>query len=195
MNTLRSTLTCMIVALIAAPLAAADEPPGAAADEPTGAAVDAPPAAKIGNVAMAELQPVGDSGVEGTATFVPLKDALRIEVSVTGLSGGRHGLHIHEHGDCSAPDASSAGGHFSPAADPHGAPQDPRRQHHAGDLGNFEADADGAARVRREDSELALIGEYGIVGKAIIVHSRPDDFVSQPGGDAGDRVACGVIEW
>jgi Cu-Zn family superoxide dismutase len=185
----QSTLTLLIAALATGSLAVGDEP------TETRAEANAPPSAKIGNIATAELEPVGNSGVSGTATFVPLADGLRIEVAAMGLTRGQHGVHLHENGDCSAPDASSAGGHFSPNADSHGAPEDPPQEHHAGDLGNLEADATGAARVTREDTELALIGEYGIVGKAVIIHRRADDLVSQPSGDAGDRVACGVITW
>ncbi|MGW8370362.1 MAG: superoxide dismutase family protein [Gammaproteobacteria bacterium] len=158
-------------------------------------AIDAPPAARIGNVATAELQPVGDSGVTGMVTFAELDDALRVEATVMGLSKGQHGLHLHEFGDCSAPDASSAGGHFSPDDDPHGAPSDAVARHHAGDLGNLTADADGTAHIAREDSELTLVGEYGVVGRAVVVHRGADDLTSQQSGDSGERVACGVIEW
>lgn len=157
--------------------------------------IQVPPGARIGNIATAKLDPVGDSGVSGIATFASLTDGLRIEATVSGLSGGSHGLHIHEVGDCSAPDASSAGGHLTPDEDPHGAPSDAPAAHHAGDLGNLTADPGGMAHVIRDDPELAMIGEFGVVGRAIIVHSESDDFRSQPGGDAGERIACGVIQW
>jgi Cu-Zn family superoxide dismutase len=158
-------------------------------------ATDAPVGSRIGNVATAQLEPVGDSGLAGTVTFAQLEDTLRIEASITGAPAGEHGFHIHETGDCSAPDASSAGGHFSPDADPHGAPTDLPAQHHAGDLGNLKAGPGGTVEVVREDAELSLVGTYGVVGKAVIVHGGADDLVSQPSGDAGDRIACGVIEW
>jgi Cu-Zn family superoxide dismutase len=157
--------------------------------------VDAPPGSRIGNVATAELQPLGNSGLSGTVTFAQLDDAMRVEATVMGLSPGPHGLHIHENGDCSAPDGSSAGGHFAPDDDPHGAPTDPPARHHVGDLGNLTADAAGMASLTQDDPELTLVGEYGVVGKAVIVHAGADDLTSQPGGDAGERVACGVIAW
>ncbi|HEX9877585.1 MAG TPA: superoxide dismutase family protein, partial [Gammaproteobacteria bacterium] len=126
---------------------------------------------RIGNVATAELAPVGDSGLTGTVTFAELEDTLQIETSITGAPAGEHGFHIHETGDCSAPDASSAGGHFSPDMDPHGAPTDSAERHHAGDLGNLSVGPDGAVDAVREDAELSLIGTYGVVGKAVIVHA------------------------
>lgn len=156
---------------------------------------DLPPSARIGNVASAELEPVGDSMVSGTVTFASVEDRLRIDATVMGIPQGEHGLHLHETGDCSAPDASSAGDHFSPGEDPHGAPTDAPQQHHAGDLGNLTAGPDGTARLTRDDPEMTLIGEYGVVGRAVIVHQRPDDLESQPGGNAGERIACGVIQW
>jgi Cu-Zn family superoxide dismutase len=104
-------------------------------------------------------------------------------------------VHIHENGDCSSADASSAGAHWSPDDDPHGAPSAPTGQRHAGDLGNLSVGADGNGTITRDIPELTLVGTYGVVGHAVIVHAGADDFTSQPGGDAGDRVACGVIEW
>jgi Cu-Zn family superoxide dismutase len=156
---------------------------------------DSPPSALIGNVATAELRPANDSSVSGTVRFVQVDDALRVDAAVAGLGDGDHGWHIHENGDCSAADASSAGGHWSPDRNPHGAPTDPATQRHAGDLGNLTAASDGTSTVTRSYSELTLVGEYGVVGHSLIVHSGPEDFDSQPGGDAGDRISCGVIEW
>jgi Cu-Zn family superoxide dismutase len=127
--------------------------------------------------------------------FAQVEDALRIDAAIAGLDPGEHGWHIHQNGDCSAADASSAGGHWTPDRDPHGAPTDPAGQHHAGDLGSITAVADGSVDVSRSDPELTLVGEYGVVGHAVIVHLGADDFESQPGGDSGDRIACGVIEW
>jgi Cu-Zn family superoxide dismutase len=104
---------------------------------------------------------------------------------------GPHGFHIHEKGDCSAADASSAGGHFNPTGKPHGGPDSDAR--HAGDFGNIEADATGNARYSRTFSDLTLDGESSIIGKAIIVHQKADDLKTQPSGDAGGRIGCGVI--
>lgn len=111
-----------------------------------------------------------------------------------GLEPGTHGLHIHEHGDCSAPDGSSAGAHFAPDGDPHGAPRDAADAHHAGDLGNVTATEGGMAEKRMTDDELSLTGTYGVLGRAVVVHQGEDDLVSQPSGNSGDPVACGVIQ-
>ncbi len=112
---------------------------------------------------------------------------------VTGLAPGtKHGFHVHEFGDCSAPDGTSAGGHFAPEAHPHGAP-DPAA-HHAGDLGNLEADAAGKATVNLLVPGLSLgSGARALLGRGVIVHAQADDLTTQPTGNAGGRIACGVI--
>lgn len=143
--------------------------------------------------ARAILEPASGSDVRGQVNFVEKNGALQIAASVRGLDPGRHGLHLHENGDCSAPDASSAGGHFAPDGDPHGAPQDPPGQHHVGDLGNLQANDAGKGRQITTDGELTLQGENGVVGRAVIVHAGADDMTSQPSGDAGKRIACGVV--
>ena len=158
-------------------------------------ATEAPLDARIGNVATAELRPSSGSTVSGSVNFAQLDEALRIEATVSGLTPGEHGLHLHENGDCSAADASSAGGHWSPDDDPHGAPTDHPTEHHAGDLGNLTAGSGGMGNLVQEDAELTLIGEYGVVGRAVVVHRGADDLQSQPAGDAGEPVACGVVEW
>ena len=142
-------------------------------------------------IAMAELSPTQGHDVRGTVTFVEEPDGIRVIANVTGLSEGRHGFHIHENGDCSAPDASSAGGHFNPTNQPHAGPDAEER--HVGDLGNLEAVNTGAAALERVDEHLSFEGENSILGKAVIVHAGADDLTSQPSGDAGGRVACGVI--
>ncbi len=139
--------------------------------------------------ATATLSPTQDSDVKGTVTFSQSGDAVQVEANVMGLSEGMHGFHIHETGDCSAPDASSAGGHFNPAGNEHGARTDSAR--HMGDMGNIEADAEGNATASFTDSVIEM---DQIMGKAVIVHSGEDDLTSQPSGAAGNRMACGVIE-
>lgn len=139
--------------------------------------------------ATASLNPTEGNNVEGSVTFTQTGDAVQVEGDISGLTEGMHGFHIHENGDCSAPDASSAGGHFNPNNNDHGARTDSVR--HMGDLGNIEADAQGNASVSFTDSVLVF---NQIVGKAVIVHSGADDLTSQPSGAAGSRVACGVIE-
>ena len=142
--------------------------------------------------ATAQLQSTEGYDVTGTVMFTSVNGAVRVEADVQGLSPGEHGIHVHEFGDCSAPDASSAGGHFNPTNEEHGAPQDSVR--HVGDLGNLQAGQDSTATYSRVDSVITLTGANSIVGKAVVVHSGADDFESQPSGDSGDRVACGVIE-
>jgi Cu-Zn family superoxide dismutase len=142
--------------------------------------------------AIAKLKPTQGNKVEGTVTFYEAAKGLRVVAHITGLTPGEHGFHVHEHGDCSAPDASSAGGHFNPTSVPHGAPG--AEQHHIGDLGNVNADAEGHVHLDKVFPFLTVAGENSIVGRGLIVHAGRDDLTSQPTGDAGGRVACGVIE-
>jgi Cu-Zn family superoxide dismutase len=108
-----------------------------------------------------------------------------------GFTPGRHGFHIHEFGDCSAKDLSSAGSHFNPAMKSHGAPTDEMR--HDGDMGNVVADESGKTHLEYIDRKITLDGENSIIGRAVIVHEKEDDLKTQPTGNAGGRVACGVI--
>jgi Cu-Zn family superoxide dismutase len=141
--------------------------------------------------AVANLSPTKGSSVSGTVTFTKVEGGVKIVADVTGLSPGQHGFHIHEFGDCSAPDATSAGGHFNPHHMLHGAPDAAAR--HAGDFGNLEADASGKAHYERVDTTISLDGADSIVGHGVIVHEKADDLKTQPTGNAGARVACGVI--
>lgn len=144
--------------------------------------------------AVAELKPTEGNRVSGTVTFSSRNGAIWVVADIEGLEPGRHGFHVHEKGDCSAADASSAGGHFNPDSAPHGAPENPPAQRHAGDLGNLEVDAEGKAHYERADPLLSLTGPDSIVGKSVIVHASADDLSSQPAGNAGPRLACGVIQ-
>ena len=141
--------------------------------------------------AIAVLHSASGSQVAGSVTFTTSGDAVRVVADVTGLTPGKHGFHIHEFGDCSAPDATSAGGHFNPTHKQHGAPEASER--HVGDLGNVEADASGKAHLDWTDHTLKLSGENSIIGLAVIVHAKEDDLKSPPVGNAGGRLACGVI--
>ena len=141
--------------------------------------------------AEAMLHATKGSAASGLVGFVKQGERILVTATVTGLSPGAHGFHIHEKGDCSAPDAASAGGHFNPGGHPHGHPQ--MGPHHAGDIAMLEADAGGNARLSVELSGVALDGDQGIVGRGVIVHASPDDFRTQPTGNSGARVACGVI--
>lgn len=141
--------------------------------------------------AIAVLHPTEGSKVQGTVTFTKTGDAIKIVADFTGLTPGKHGFHIHEFGDCSAPDGTAAGGHFNPTNNPHAGHDAEAR--HAGDLGNIEADASGKARLELTDKMMTMSGEKSIIGRGFIVHEKADDLKSQPTGDAGGRVACGVI--
>jgi Cu-Zn family superoxide dismutase len=144
--------------------------------------------------AVAELRPTTGNQAAGKATFTRTAEGVEVVVEMQGLMPGKHGIHVHEKGDCSAPDASSAGGHFAPDGAPHGGPDNPAGQRHAGDLGNIEATPDGTANYRRVDQIIQLEGPNSVIGKAILVHAGADDLTSQPTGDSGARVACGIIE-
>jgi len=162
----------------------------AACQQPAPPPAEAPAAPEISR-AVAVLHPTEGSQVEGVVQFTRTAEGIRIEATVSGLTPGRHGFHIHEWGDCSAPDATSAGGHFNPTDQPHGASDSPAR--HVGDLGNLEADEDGMASYSRVDTVVAFSGPRSIIGRAVIVHEAEDDLTSQPTGNAGGRLACGVI--
>ncbi len=144
--------------------------------------------------AVAKLLPTEGSRVSGTVTFIARNGTVEVRADLEGLEPGLHGFHIHEKGDCSAPDATSAGGHFNPDKTPHGSPTEPAERRHVGDLGNVEADSEGKAHLEMIDRIIVLEGEHAIVGKAVIVHADPDDLTTQPTGNAGARLACGVIE-
>lgn len=142
--------------------------------------------------AVAILKPTKDSKVKGTVRFNEIPPNVHIIADLTGLPPGKHGFHIHEKGDCSAPDASSAGGHFNPDGNKHGAPE--ASEHHMGDLGNLEADAGGHAHYERTVNFLEIaVDPNTIDGKAVIVHAQEDDLHSQPAGNSGPRLACGII--
>lgn len=142
--------------------------------------------------ASAELNPTQGSNVRGKVSFMRVENGIRVIADVTGLPPGPHGFHVHEKGDCSAPDGSSAGAHFNPYGTMHGDLHADQR--HVGDFGNLVADNSGNAHVDFVDVRIAFDGLASILGKAVIVHANPDDLVSQPAGNAGPRVACGVIE-
>lgn len=144
-------------------------------------------------VATAKLEPTRGNTTAGTATFQQQADRVMLHVVVAGLKPGQeHGFHIHEKGDCSSGDGMSTGGHFNPAGKPHGAHDSPER--HAGDLPSLKADAAGRAEMRVPLSGVAIgSGAADIVGRGLIVHAMPDDFKTQPTGNAGARIACGVI--
>lgn len=146
--------------------------------------------------ATATLEAKSGSSVSGTVRFTEVvvdgHPGVHVTVSARNIPQGLHGFHVHEFGDCSAPDASSAGGHFNPTGQAHGAPNE--SPSHAGDFGNVRADDDDRVSVTYLMHNVTLgDGPNSILGKAIVLHANRDDLVSQPTGDAGGRIACGII--
>jgi len=146
-----------------------------------------------GAKATAALTPKSGTSTGGTVTFTQQSGGVMMVASVTGLPPNTtHGFHVHEKGDCSAPDAMSAGGHFNPAGKQHGQMTMP--DHHAGDMNNLTADANGNARASFLLPDLTVgAGPNSVIGRAVVVHKDPDDYKTQPTGNAGGRIACGVV--
>ena len=152
------------------------------------------PATGTAQEAVVVLAPASRSLVSGKLVLRPQGDGVHIRGEVGGLKAGDvRGFHIHERGDCSAADASSAGGHFNPAGSAHG--RAGQGAHHAGDTDNIVADARGVARIDAHVRGVTLGGGAAndIAGRALIVHAAADDYSTQPTGNAGGRVACGVV--
>ena len=146
-----------------------------------------------GKVAVASLTPTQGNAARGLFVFHQMGDGqVMVHARVSGLKpNAEHGVHIHEKGDCASTDGTSAGGHFNPDGKPHG-PQ--TAAHHAGDLPALKADANGVADVRFALAGVSVSpGTTSIVEHAVIVHANPDDYATQPTGNSGGRIACGVI--
>jgi superoxide dismutase, Cu-Zn family len=141
--------------------------------------------------AVCVISPTQGNTVTGLITFTKVDGGIKVIADMQGLSKGKHGIHIHECGDCSAADGSSAGGHFNPMAMSHGAPMDAMR--HEGDMGNIEADDSGKAHMEYVDHSVSLEGSSSIIGRSVIIHKNEDDLKTQPTGNAGPRIGCGVI--
>ncbi len=152
-------------------------------------------AAPMVQQAQAVMTSASASLVSGKLTLTAVQGGVRIAGTVGGLpASGRFGFHVHEIGDCSAVDASSAGGHFNPTQQPHGNAK--IGAHHAGDMDNIVADAQGVARIDTRVGSVMLGGggPLDIMGRALVIHADPDDYATQPAGKSGARVACGVIK-
>lgn len=146
--------------------------------------------------AKVTLQATNDSGLTGNVVFTQEDGEVSMTAMISGLAEGEHAIHIHEQGDCSAADGSSAKGHWNPTGEQHGKWGD-SKGYHKGDIGNFKVDANGNGTISMSTDEWCIgCGDKNkdILGHAIIVHNGVDDFTSQPSGAAGDRVGCGVIE-
>ena len=143
--------------------------------------------------ATAVLAPTKGSSVSGTVNFTQKGNMVLVDAKVNGLKpDSASGIHIHEKGNCSAADASSAGGHFNPSASQHGGTSGTIR--HGGDLGNLKADANGSAQTSIEVGGISLgTGPDSIIGRSVIVHAGTDDLKTQPSGNSGARAACGLI--
>jgi superoxide dismutase, Cu-Zn family len=149
---------------------------------------------QAGPSATAQLEPTKGSNTAGKITFTQLGDKVHVAGDVSGLRPNQeHGFHIHDAGDCSSGDGMSAKGHFNPYGKPHGNPS--AAEHHAGDMLALRADASGHAHV---DATLDIIsvnpGPASVIGRGLIVHADPDDYKTQPTGNAGARLACAVIK-
>lgn len=143
--------------------------------------------------AVATLGPASGSNVSGTVSFRAIPGGVHADAMVEGLAPGAHGFHVHEVGDCSAPDATSSKGHFNPHGMHHG--EHMAMDHHAGDMPNLMADANGKAVWSADLQGVSLMpGEGSIMGRAVVIHADADDYKSQPAGNSGKRIACGVIK-
>ena len=145
---------------------------------------------------MVQLEPKSGSNLSGNATFTQANGEVTLKATINGLSEGEHAIHIHETGDCSAEDGTSAGGHWNPTNERHGKWGD-AEGYHKGDIGNFTVDANGVGMVEFTTDEWCIgcgDPQKDIDGKALIIHDGVDDFTSQPAGAAGTRVGCGIIQ-
>jgi Cu-Zn family superoxide dismutase len=143
--------------------------------------------------ANAQLEAVPGGRVWGAVTFIEAGGKVLVRADVRGLpQSGEFGFHVHEKGDCTAKDFTSAGGHFNPAGKPHSHFDKPER--HAGDMPNLKSNGEGDAIYSFETSELTVRpGPNSVVGRAVVIHANPDDYKSQPAGNSGPRIACGLI--
>ncbi len=190
----RALILTSAVLLLAAAGCKPKPEPEPEATEPAVQEVEPPQEATAGDMMVATATLKTADGTElGTVTFTQHADGTEMVADLHGVQGaGEHGLHVHETGECSAPDFKSAGGHFNPEGTDHACP--PTTPRHAGDFGNIEIGEDGSGHLD-ETSDLVTVtpGDTSVVGKAVILHAGQDDCTSQPSGDAGPRLACGVI--
>lgn len=142
--------------------------------------------------ATVALLPASGSDVKGQLKLTEHDGTVVVSGRISGLTPGDHGLHVHEKGNCTAPDASSAGPHFNPAGADHGSASSAVR--HGGDLGNVTANSAGVADFTVSVKGVTLeAGPNSLIGRSVVVHANPDDFKTQPAGNSGARIACGLI--
>jgi len=175
----------------------ADNAPPPAGDGPSVATTTEPQTTATAEAtagAAVKLSPTQGNTANGALKITAAGTGVKLSGMVQGLKpDGEFGFHFHEKGDCSAPDATSAGAHFNPTSQDHGNPQSP--PHHAGDMLNVKSDAQGVAEVDIDNPDVSLQSGQpnDILGKALVVHAQPDDYTTQPSGNSGDRIACGVV--
>ena len=182
------------IALFALGACASPQTPTTESKEAMEETTNAPAAVKNPTITV-NLTPKGNSEMTGVVKFEEMEGVVHMEAGFENVTQGKHAIHFHEFGDCSAEDGSSAGGHWNPTNEDHGkwgvAP------FHRGDIGNFEADNNGNATMKIQ-TDLWCLGCVDpikdLVGKSIIIHAGEDDCTSQPSGNAGARIACGVVE-
>ena len=190
---LASLATLALAGCVSAPPSPATPPSATPAPAPAATPPPATPHAAVSR-ASANIAPLSGTLVSGRLALAPMGDGVHLTGDVGGLAPNSvHGFHIHENGDCSAVDGSSAGGHYNPTASAHGRAS--AAHHHAGDIDNLVADGNGVAHVNAHVSGVTLGGDpmHDILGRALVVHAMPDDYSTQPSGASGTRVACGVI--
>lgn len=143
-----------------------------------------------------QIQPKSNSNIAGEIVFSEEDGEVTMTANFTGLKEGMHAIHLHEKADCSAPDATSAGGHWNPTNEQHGEWGD-ANGYHKGDIGNFDVNADGEGSITFTTDEWCIGCDdpnRNILDKAVVVHDGPDDFTSQPSGAAGTRIGCAEIK-
>lgn len=175
------------------PISATEPAPGYATEAP--APAGAVPALGAGVGTAAATVTLSGAAVNGSLQFSAVEGGVQMTGEITGLTASsEHGFHVHQTGDCTAPDFKSAGDHFNPTNAPHGASTS--AAHHLGDLASIKSNAEGTATVSGTVAGATLRdgGPHDLVGKALIVHAKRDDYTTQPSGDSGDRIACGVIQ-
>ena len=141
--------------------------------------------------AKADIKSLSNPNILGVVEFWQKGDGVEVTANIQGLTPGKHGFHIHQYGECSSADYSAVGSHFNPTENEHGAPG---ANVHRGDFGNLVADDEGKASYKASFDFLKLQGRDSILGRSVIIHQGEDDLTSQPSGNSGQKIACGVIE-
>lgn len=145
------------------------------------------------NMAVAVVTPTKGNKVKGMVMFTQMGNKVKVSGHFSGLTPNqKHGFHVHEYGYCGSDDGLCTGGHFDPKGTKHHALPGSTEAHHAGDMGNIQADGEGNAKYEAEFTTMTLTGNAGIIGRGIVVHAKPDDG-GQPTGNAGDRIGVGTI--